>query len=393
MTIQNVVCMEYACKCGPGSRCACPSARYISGVRTRPNHRPREGIMTLERYDVTFGIIGCQHGHIHGLIESLVAIPGVTCAGIYDEQPEAMKAVTDRYPVNAVASPDVLLDDAKVTLIGTAAVNNDKGALLAQAVEAGKHVIADKPLCTIIEDLNAIEKAATENRVRVGLMLSERYQGYTQKMMELVNDGAIGHVANVLCVRPHRLGRAGRPDWMFVDEKYGGIIVDLAIHDVDIIRWAAGGVFEEITAYQQNWGNPTDKDFGDIGVLLGRLTSGATGMVRTDWFTPATSPVHGDTRFIITGTRGMIEVRAAGDLWTRKKKCPPELMVMTDNRDPVRFAPGKPDVTMVDDFLASTYGDAKPILSNTDVFEATRASLMARESTKLGRTVKRHETL
>jgi len=348
--------------------------------------------MATSEIPFAFGIIGCRHGHVFSLMRELLDIPGVRCAGVYDSDEASVRAVVDRFPVSAVGSPEALLGDPEVRLIGTAEINKLKAPLILKALEAGKHVIADKPLCTAIEDLNAIEKLATERKLRVGLMLSERFGGANRRMKRLVEEGRIGHVANVMCWRPHRLNRPARPDWMFVDDLYGGIIVDLAIHDADIIRWLAGGVFLEVTAYQQNWGNPADCDFGDFGTFLGILSTGATGYVRTDWFTPKSSPVHGDTRFLVTGTNGMIEVRTVGDLWSRRKESPAEVLLMTDETPPTKADPLPPETTLVRDFLESVQRGTSPEITNTDVFEATRATLMARLSARLGRTVRRHET-
>ncbi len=340
-----------------------------------------------------FGVIGARHGHVHGMTAELLEIPGVECAGVYDEDPASVKEAVDRHPIEGVASPDVLLGDTDVSLILTAEINNLKGPLLVRALEAGKHVIADKPLCTELADLNAIERAATENDLRVGMGLTERFGAAARAMKAAVDEGRIGHVANVMCCRPHRLGRPGRPDWMFDDGLYGGILVDLAIHDADIIRWVAGGTFLEVTAYQQNWGNPADTDFYDIGTMLGRLSTGATGFVRTDWFTPKTSPVHGDTRFLVTGTAGTIEVRTAGDLWSKKSKPSPEVLLMSDDDEPTKLDLLPPTTTLVRDFMDDTMGGAPALIGNEDVFEATRATLMARESCRLGRTVTRRESM
>jgi predicted dehydrogenase len=342
---------------------------------------------------IEFGIIGCRHGHVHGLIKELLDIPGATCAGVFDSDAESLRSVTDRFPVPAASSAEALLNDPGVLLIGTAEVNSDKAPLLIQALEAGKHVIADKPLCTTLPELNEIERIATEKHLRVGLALTERFGDANRRMKQVVADGLIGHVANVMCWRPHRLGRQGRPDWMFDDERYGGILVDLAIHDADIIRWVSGGDFLEVTAYQNNIGNSTDTDFGDIGVMLARLSTGATGFVRTDWFTPKTSPVHGDTRFLVTGTTGMIEVRTAGDLWSSDEATRPRVLIMSDDRAPQQLDGLPAEKDLVRDFVDSIVHGIPSEISNSDTFEATRATLMARLSCQLGRTVTRGETL
>ena len=337
-----------------------------------------------------FGVIGCRHGHVHSQIAELLEIPGAECAGVFDEDDESVAGVLERFPVQRVDSPDRLLDDPDVTLIGTAEINRHKPDVILPALKAGKHVFADKPLCTRIEDLNAIERAATDGGLRVGMQLTERFAPANRRMQALVAEGAVGHVASIMCWRPHRLGRAGRPDWMFVDALYGGIIVDLSVHDADIMRWLAGGVFLEVTAYQQNWGNPADPDFSDIGTFLGRLSTGTTGFGRTDWFTPETSPVHGDTRLLVTGTTGMIEVRTSGDLWAKKRQA--DVLVMTNDTKPTRVEPLPADRTLVADFVSSIQRGTEPEITNEDVFEAMRTVLMARESVKSGRSVSRRET-
>ena len=70
-----------------------------------------------------FGIIGCRHGHVHSQITELLGIPGAVCAGVYDDDDASVQGVIDRFPVTRVDSPDRLLDDPDVTLIGTAEIN------------------------------------------------------------------------------------------------------------------------------------------------------------------------------------------------------------------------------------------------------------------------------
>ncbi|MGO8126878.1 gfo/Idh/MocA family oxidoreductase, partial [Rhizobium ruizarguesonis] len=53
------------------------------------------------------------------------------------------------------------------------------------------------------------------------------------KAGKLVAEGAIGKVIQTLCVGPHRLQLPTRPDWFFDPESFGGIIVDIASHQVD----------------------------------------------------------------------------------------------------------------------------------------------------------------
>jgi len=99
--------------------------------------------MTERAPFLSFGIIGCRHGHVLGLIKELLAVPGVRCAGVYDADPASLKAVTDRFPVGAVSSPEALLDDPNVSLIGTAEINKLKAPIILRALEAPLRQIAD----------------------------------------------------------------------------------------------------------------------------------------------------------------------------------------------------------------------------------------------------------
>ena len=57
---------------------------------------------------------------------------------------------------------------------------------------------------------------------------------------QLVRDGAIGKVLQILCLAPHRLNAPSRPDWFFEREKYGGILCDIGSHQIEQILYYAG---------------------------------------------------------------------------------------------------------------------------------------------------------
>jgi hypothetical protein len=89
----------------------------------------------------------------------------------------------------------------------------------------------------------------------------------------------------------------------------------------------------------------------------------------------------------------MIEVRTVGDLWAKKHDGSGQVLVMA-NGCGVKVEKPEPALkTLVRDFVDSIREGTTPDITNCDVFEATRATLMARMSSKLGRTVRRTETL
>jgi predicted dehydrogenase len=108
---------------------------------------------------------------------------------------------------------------------------------------------------------------------------------------------------------PHRENRALRDPWFYDKAKYGGILVDIASHQIDQFLVFAGATDAEITlARARNVAHPDDpayEDFGEIALASGK----ASGYIRVDWFTPDGLPTWGDGRLFVYGTRGTIELR------------------------------------------------------------------------------------
>ena len=139
------------------------------------------------------------------------------------------------------------------------------------------------------------------------------------KAGKLVAEGAIGRVIQTMGVGPHRLG-SGRPDWFWEHDAFGGIIVDIASHQIDQFLFYTGSDRAEMVASQVgNFANEQAPGFEDFGDLLLRSDK-ASGYIRVDWFTPDGLPSWGDGRLTILGTEGYIELRKYIDIAGREGK-------------------------------------------------------------------------
>jgi len=113
---------------------------------------------------------------------------------------------------------------------------------------------------------------------------------------------------------PHRANLPTRPPWFVQRERYGGIITDIASHQVDQFLFFTGSTSAEVVASQvANYQHPQQPGLEDFGDLLLR-GDGGTGYIRVDWFTPDGLAVWGDTRLTILGSEGYIEVRKNCDI-------------------------------------------------------------------------------
>jgi predicted dehydrogenase len=273
---------------------------------------------------VRFAAVGLDHAHIHGQIAGLIKAGAEFVALATDDPSAAIAAdVRQRYPdVEVVADPDELVTRDGIDLIVTAAVPDRRAAIAVAALRSGKDVVADKPGCTTFDQLEQIEKAVAETGRFWSVTFSERFEvPCVLKAGELVRAGRIGTVVQTLGLGPHRIGdRAhlgggtGRPDWFYDKFRYGGILVDIASHQIDQFLWFTGARTAEVVASTVgNFANPDDPGLQDFGDLLLR-SDNAQGYIRVDWYTPAGLGTWGDGRLMILGTEGYIELRKYIDI-------------------------------------------------------------------------------
>lgn len=267
-----------------------------------------------------FAALGLDHRHIYGMAANMAAA-GAEFAGWWTQgTPATLPGFARRFPgVPRAADAEVLLDDPAIDLVLIAAIPRDRAALAIAAMEAGKDVMVDKPGCTTSAQLEAIRACVARTGRIWSVDFSERFEvPCVTRAADLVADGAIGRVVQTVGLGPHRLNRATRPDWFFEREAYGGILTDIASHQIDQFLFFTGSSEAEITlASVGNFANPDSPGLQDFGEIALRSDSGH-GYIRVDWYTPDALPNWGDGRLTILGTAGYIELRKYVDVAGRE---------------------------------------------------------------------------
>ena len=141
------------------------------------------------------------------------------------------------------------------------------------------------------------------------------------KAGELVRAGRIGRVVQTLGLGPHRegdrahlAGGQGRPEWFYDRGRTGGIITDIASHQIDqFLYYTGSSTAEVVSSTVANYTHPELPRMQDFGDLTLR-SENAQGYVRVDWYTPQGLPTWGDGRLMILGTEGYIELRKYVDI-------------------------------------------------------------------------------
>ncbi len=264
---------------------------------------------------VRFAAVGLNHDHIYGQTDVLLAA-GAELIAYYADEPELAQQYGRAYPqARAGGSAEEILEDARIDLVISAAIPAERGPLGVRVMQHGKDYMSDKPGFTSLDQLAEARRAQAATKRIYSICFSERFEvGAAVKAGELVRAGAIGKVVQTVGLGPHRIHPPDRPDWFYRRAKYGGILTDIASHQVDQFLFYTGSTQAEVVASQVgNFKHPQYPELEDFGDMLLRGDGGA-GYIRVDWYTPQGLGVWGDGRLTILGTDGYIELRKYVDL-------------------------------------------------------------------------------
>ena len=287
------------------------------GMTYAPKGKPSPVVKPGE---FTIAATHLDHGHIYGQCNGLIEA-GAALKWVYDANPQKVANFIKTYPqAKAARSLDEILDDQSVNLVAAAAIPNERGPLGCKVMESGKDYFTDKtPFTTLAQLADARAVAARTGRKYMVYYGERLHSECAMYATDLVQQGAIGRVLQVIGLGPHRLNKPSRPDWFFKKEQYGGILCDIGSHQFEQFLTYTGATDATVAhAAVGNFGNadtPELEDFGEAS-LIGN--NGATNFVRVDWFTPSGLSTWGDGRTMILGTEGTIELRKYVDLAREK---------------------------------------------------------------------------
>ena len=264
---------------------------------------------------VRFGVVGANHPHIYGMVDTAIA-GGGELAAFHIREPELAAEFGRRYP-KAVEVRDerAILEDPAILLVLSSVIPNERAPLGIRVMRHGKDFMVDKPGATSLEQLEELRRVQAATGRIYSIVYSERLEnGATVRAGELVHGGAIGSVVQTVGLGPHRLHPPHRPDWFWDPRRHGGILCDIGSHQCDQFLFFTRSTTARVLAAQaRNVGHPEHPEFQDFGDAMVSGDGGA-GYLRVDWFSPTGLATWGDTRLTIIGTTGYVEIRKNVDL-------------------------------------------------------------------------------
>lgn len=324
-------------------------------------------------------VSGFKHGHICTVIDQVKANPELEIVAATEEYPQKYKDYIDATGVQIThADWRKMIDDVDfdVLIIGDAYAQ--RGAQVIRALEAGKHILTDKPLCCSLEELEQIRRLGQSKRRSVIVGLENRYRPCWQTAKRLIASNEIGQLSSIAVFGHHPLNyKTGRPDWYFEPGMHGGIFNDLLIHAVDGLEWMTNLQISEIIAARA-WNSelPQVPFFQDAGQVMLKLEKDVGVIADCSYKTPEghSSP----WTFYFWGTEGMLKLTTKDKIIIQRHMEPEKEIVPTLQNK----------TTLINDLLADINSDSaySAILTTEECLASTYKTLLVQEAADKDRT-------
>lgn len=266
---------------------------------------------------VRVAFAGFRHGHVSAMVSTARRLDYVDIVACVDEEPEAHASFVGPLEIDLThPSLDAALADVEFDVLACADVYARRGQHVMKALEARKHVITDKPLCTRVEELQAIASLARTADREVMIDLTMRYAEPYTTLVRIVQDGGIGSPSSLIVTGLHPMAYGTRPMWYFEAGQQGGTINDLMVHGLDLARWATGREFTRVIAASATCHRAPVPFFQDSAQVFLEMAGGTKYLGDCSYMAPEGCPEH--WRFLLWGSEGSVRIGDTGELaWYR----------------------------------------------------------------------------
>ena len=257
---------------------------------------------------VKFGIVGIGNmgtAHCKSLLEGKIA-NGELCAICEPKQAkaDAILALEGAEDVVAFSDYGEMLRSGLCDAVVVAVPPYDHQSLVCQALDAGLHVICEKPAGVYTKQVKEMNATAERSDKLFGMMFNQRSNPIYRKMKEMVSDGDLGEIKRVNWIitnwyRSQNYFDLGgwRATWR---GEGGGVLFNQCPHQIDLLQWIVGMLPTKIHSHC-HFGKWHDIEVEDDVTAYMEFSNGATGV-----FVTSTADAPGTNRFEITGTRGRL---------------------------------------------------------------------------------------
>lgn len=253
---------------------------------------------------VNVGLIGCGRvARVHAA--GLTALEHTRLVAVADIKEDRANAFAETYHAEAYTDWKQLLERDDIDAIQLATPHNVHAEMAIAAANAGKHVLTEKPMAISMADADAMIEAARRNNVLLGVFFQNRYNDASVAMKKTIESGRLGDI----------LGARAFITWKRTDEYYkgsdwkgtwdkegGGVLIDQAIHTIDLMQWLVGELDSLKATFDTRAHDYIHVD--DVAEAYIKFKNGAVASVYANNFHPYDAPIYLE----IVGSEGRMEL-------------------------------------------------------------------------------------
>lgn len=218
------------------------------------------------------GAISTQH------VEAIGVVDGVRLTALASATAERARTAGARWGVPWTTDVDELLARSDVDAVAICTPSGLHAGQATAALRYGKHVLIEKPIALSVADADAIITQARDRGLVVGTVSQRRFEPVMRRLHEALMSGALGRpvliAAEGLYARPQSYYDSAQ--WRGTIALDGGVLMNQAIHLVDLVRWM-GGPVESVSGQVATLGHAIEAE--DTAAVTLRFTNGTLGAI------------------------------------------------------------------------------------------------------------------
>ncbi len=200
-------------------------------------------------------------------------LPETELVAVCDLNLERVQPVAEKFGVKGYTDSGRLLKREDVEAVSICVWSTKLAEESLRALEAGKHVLVEKPMASNVQQAEKIADLANRSDLRLMVGFIERFNG-VQRFKEAINNGKIGTLVSATA---RRLSK--RPE----RRRDVGVVKDIAIHDIDVMRHIFA---EDPVAVYANAGNLNHRKIKDYAQMILTFEDEKTAFIEANWLTP-----------------------------------------------------------------------------------------------------------
>ena len=224
-----------------------------------------------------FAIAGCgriaqRHAEHIRNVAHLVAVCDVV--------PERAEALAKRTDARAYLSLEAMLEaEPEIDVVSICTPNGLHAQHAIRVLDAGRHVLCEKPLAIDVNDCGEMIRAAERTNRRLFAVKQNRFNPPVAALKQAIDDGRLGKIFNVqLSCFWNRNDEYYKDSWKGTKALDGGTLYTQFSHFVDLLFWMLGDV-KNVRAFGANFAHQNTIEFEDSGVVILEFHNGALGTI------------------------------------------------------------------------------------------------------------------